>query len=71
MQLNLKGHFLGFYSRIPLLKLSNEHIYLSSKGTRSQITGPNYRIELEPSKTVFNLGFETLYFYESCMHFLV
>ena len=44
----LQGYFLGFHFRISLLKVSNKLAYLSYAGTRFQMIGSKYLIELEP-----------------------
>lgn len=54
MQLNLRGHFLGFHLRIPLLKFSNKLVHLRREGTRFQTIVSKYQLELEPFQTVFH-----------------
>ena len=49
-------HFLGFHLHIPVLKFSIELVYLSCEGTKLQMIGPKYLIDLEMLQSDFKFG---------------
>ena len=53
---SLHGQFFGFHSLIPFLKAATLINSFNSKGTISQILGPNYEILSVPWKTDLTFG---------------